>query len=87
MGLCRAINLTRNCWHTRTGRAVSGAQKMPAGSSMAWQLLRAEEGVILHEGSGAACQGRPGAGVGCRVLAAGEGGLGGVGRGDKGKGP
>ena len=77
MGLCRAINLTWNCWHARPGGVASGAQKMPAGSGMAWQLLRA--GGIFSSSMrgrgpparGSQVQGGGGA-VRGRVLAAGE---------------
>lgn len=74
MGLCRAINLTHNCWHARPGGAASGAQKMPAGSGMAWQLLRAGGSLSSTRGLGLPARGN-------QVQGGGRQGLGSWGRG------
>ena len=59
--------------HTRPGRAVSGAQEMPAGSGVVWQLLRAGGSLSFTRGLGLPARAARCRGVGGRVLATGEG--------------
>lgn len=59
--------------HARPDRAVSGAQEMPAGSGMVWQLLRAGGSLPFTRGPGLPARAARCRGVGGRVLATGEG--------------
>lgn len=77
----------RNCWHARPGGVARGAQKMPAGLQQGLAAAQSLGRLILCKGSGAVCQGQPGA-VGREAGSWQLGqGLGGAGRGDKGKEP